>query len=315
MPTILKTLSSVVQPDGTLVTTSNPSGWTSVAVTSPGKIAVEDDDKMGAAVGFRFTQPAAEQVNAFLDFDAALPDPAFRKPLKLIAPPKMSTTWIRFFPEVAGAPTSGRVNLGTLSLTTSNRIQFFEPGTGGLNQTSDGAALVPGAAYVVQLAINVVSGVFDLRVFPLGSDTASATLQGALGGAMKNVPIGSIRVGIATANGLDAWATNNTFAAGYGGFLPRTDLAPLAATISQSKTTGATGTGITYTVSSAGGDGSAKTYAVAVEYSANGTYNDTVVVAGTLDAATRTYQASPTFEFTPSAPGKYRARGYVSQSA
>ncbi len=77
------------------------------------------------------------------------------------------------------------------------------------------------------------------------------------------------------------------------------------------RTDGTNGTSVLASITTTGGNSNAKTYAVLIQYSANGNFTDTTTYLDT----TGTYTSSASFTFTPGAVGSYRVTPYVQQAA
>lgn len=228
--TILKQLVAVGQTDGTAVTTGN-SGFSSLNTGGGNTITHEDDAKMGQPAGYRMTQAAGNANVAYLDLVSAVGDVlTFRGPFA--APtPGANVAVLRFYPDNTHV-----TNLGTVTFTTTRRIQFVEGGTGGLNLTTpSGTPYVAASPYVMQVKIGLVANTFELAVFPVGSTTPLATLSGALAADMAAAAgIQSARWGIGTASALTYLDTNSGFALGSGDWLPRHDIPLVIVPISPS---------------------------------------------------------------------------------
>lgn len=196
--TILKQLAISGTPsDGDAVTTSN-TNFVGVSAGAGNTFSVSSAAAMGAAYGIRANQAAANQVTSYLDLASAVTRLGWRKEFRYQASPAVSASILRFYPDTAHT-----ANLGTLSITSSNRSQFVEGGAGSpLSVTSpSGSPLTPGSIYVEVGLVDVVANTFELRVYPFGSTSAVYTISGTLGADMAAASgVQSVRHGINTAS-------------------------------------------------------------------------------------------------------------------
>lgn len=257
--TILKTLLSTHQADNTAMNAAN-SGFTSGSAGSGNTAIHLDAAKMGASEGYRFTQGGANQNNWYLDLDSPVNILALRVPFNYptaVNSTPGSAAILRGYPDTSHAAT-----MWTLALTSANRLNFVEAGTGGLQLTSaSGTPLVPGSDYVLLMEINTSTMAFSLVVFARGSSTALFTLSGTL---VTSVAQQSVRFGIGTGSALAQINTNDTFAAGSGDRLLRADITnpPLTLSASLTPSTGPNPTSVALTLTPSGGNGNAISYSV-----------------------------------------------------
>jgi hypothetical protein len=179
--------------------------------------------RMGEPAGFRLTQGGTAANIWYLDHTAPIEIFAFRMPFRYTwAATPASVVLLRIYDTAAHTG-----NLGSLQVTVTNRVQFVEPGTGGLNVMSPSASpLIPGNDYVALGLINTTTMAFTTRVYPRDSTTeVFAELTGTMAFV---VDIQSIRWGIGTGTitgpAVATADTNSSLAIGSGDFLARTDL-------------------------------------------------------------------------------------------
>lgn len=232
--TLRQSLASVSGPiaDGTALTISNSNiKAPTVGASSTNAHVFRTAARMGAADGFSIEQQASAPPSSFWYMDLAAPITGIlglRFPIQYGATPTTSFPFLRFFSDTAHAD-----NLGSLSLTTANRIQMLEDNSGGgtpYNQTTtSGGAINPTAAnpFVGLVKIDLAANTFDFRMYARGSATLLTSLTGTLAADLAAATqIQSIRWGAAAVNALPGsyLYTSSDFAIGDGDWPDRVDV-------------------------------------------------------------------------------------------
>lgn len=185
----------------------------------------------GQSYGYRAVQAGANTVTAYMDLAAAETGVfAWRDYFRFQNTP-ISTVIRRLFPDATHAD-----NLGSLTHTSTNRLQFLEDSSGGgtpLNVTSTGTVMSAATAYCGLGKIDLAANTFGYILYPLGNPTQVFSISGTLAAdAAAATGIQSLRLPIGTASsGIGNYDLGADTAVGHGDYLPRTDIsntAPIA---------------------------------------------------------------------------------------
>jgi len=225
--TVLKTLAATgAQADNTVVSATLVPGFsaTGFSIGSGNAFTFQSSvaTGFGMTYGYRMNQAAANQITTYIDL--ASPETgifAWREYFRYQNTP-VNTVVRRFYPDSTHA-----VNAGSMTITSTNRMQFVEGGAGTpLSVTSTGTAMTPGSYYAGMGKIDLAANTFTYTLYPLASATQVFTITGTLGADMAAATgLQSMRVGINTAtSGIGNYELGGDTAVGNGGFLPRTDI-------------------------------------------------------------------------------------------
>lgn len=284
--TILKTLLSTHQTDNTAITAAN-SGFTSGSAGAGNTAVHLDAAKMAASEGYRLTQAGANQNIWYLDLASTVTKLAFRVPFNYSTVPAVQVSILRAYPDTAHATVHW-----TLSITTTNRLQFFETATGGLNLSSpSGTPLSPGTDYVAMGLIDTDTMTLTINVYPRGSLTPVFTMSGTLA---TTTAMQSVRWGIGTNSALAQIDTNDAFAIGSGDMLVRADVASVALSLSGAITPAdkTIGTPLTLTLTAAGGNGNTLSYSCVWDGTSMGPQSSNVFTHTDSAAGTKNWSAT-----------------------
>lgn len=266
--------------DGTTVTGSN-TNLVGVSIGASNTYTIEAADSYSKRT-IKAVQGAANQLTSYLDLTAAVTKLGGVQPLKYTwGGTPVTTTVGRWYPDTGHA-----TNLGSLLITSTNRLQFTEAAGSGtaLNVTSTGTAMTPGTDYMLVYLLDVTANTFTASVYPVGSTSAVFTISGTLGGAMADASgVQSYRHGINTAStSMTLWTSEGLTL--FDNTAVRYDVANVAPTanagVDQTADPGAT---VTLTGSGTDTDGTIASYAWAQ------TSGTTVTLTGT--GASRTFAA------------------------
>lgn len=226
------------------------------------------------------------------------------------------------------APTATAV-IGALSNNTDKMVQIYL--TAG-NQLAiyDSAAsvatprptLTPGTKYRIEIVADGAAGSVAANLYAASGTTPIATwtkTSGANFGTpteFNGTELGMISSNQAMTIRWDDIQLNDGSTTEIGPYtqqaaslVPSVTLSPTSGPVPNSG--GTNGTSVLAQITTTGGNANAKTYAVRIEFSANGNFTDTSVYLDT----TNSYQSSASFTFTPGNVGSYRVTPYVQQAA
>lgn len=211
--------------NGTTVTPANSGGasgdaFSSYSIGAGNTFTYDSSAPLRGALSYKMTQSGANQCNWFWTWSTARADFAFQFPFSIDSLPAVSTTLLRGFSD-AGYATP----VFSVGVTTTGRLQVIEA-AGGQAVSSPSApapTIVPGDMYVLQGRSNGPNGSITVTAYPWGSTSTAEAPTVTLNG-LSQPAINSFRGGISTASaGISLWFDD--IAVGYGGELPRNDLA------------------------------------------------------------------------------------------
>ena len=182
--TALKNLTVIGSPsDGSTVTTSN-TNLVGVSIGSGNTYTIEAADAFTKRK-IKAVQGGSNQLTSYLDLATPQTKLGFIVPLNYSwAGAGVTSTIGRWYP---GGDTGHVTNLGSLLITSTNRLQFTEATGSGtaLNVTSaSGTPMTPGSSYFLIGLLDVTANTMSIGIYPSGSSTALASISGTLGGAI-----------------------------------------------------------------------------------------------------------------------------------
>lgn len=219
----------------------------------------------------------------------------------------------------AGQKNTGDVLCLKYLANPSDGFRILDRASVAIDPANGTGAMTDGSWYQVKGSANRAAGSASLQLL----DSAGASVRSFVkssGADFGTVPFALFEGGFSAGNQIgsvsfqliqqdDTGAVPPNYVLTTPPLVPSVSLAPTTGPVPRSD--GTNGTQVTATVSTTGGNGNARTYAIVIQYSANGNFTDTVTFLDTTTA----YQSSPTFTFTPLNVGAYRVTPWAQQAA